>query len=162
MIDGRVPKPDDEALAKIRTRAGPLMAGLEAQAAIFGAEFRNELNQRAGGQAPPSVMAEAQMIEDLMALRRALYLLTGTHLGKINEAEIDTDIQHLIEMMEKSIRTTAGVSVVIKDLFNNARQQANDFAGQALTPKNDNGQSDLLRTLNIETIPIDPEQGEAG
>lgn len=151
LLDGRVPRPDEEALAKIRKRVGPLIAGLEAQAEQFGAEFRTELNQRAGGQAPPSVMAEAQIIQDLMVLRRGLYLLAGTHFGKISEAEVDADIQQLIEMAEKTIRTGAGVSVVLKDLFNNAREQANDFSALAPTLKS-TGQTQeqtLLASLGL-------------
>lgn len=125
ILDARMPQADgDEALRRLEHQAGAAVAAIREQGAAFRSELLSELNQAAGGQAPPSVMALADLATGaLISLHMQRYMTMGS-FGAWAESELDASANRLRESAEKSQRNLAGLAVIARDLLKSAREAA--------------------------------------
>jgi hypothetical protein len=158
LVDARPTPPTPEGIERLKARAGTAYAQLLQQGETFGRELRAELNQLAGGTAPASVQAMADLCVSSLMLHRAAALLAYGHLAKITEAEVDADVQQYDERFQKGARTAAGLAVQAKDQLVTTRQMAVD--SQQLVPAQGssgppNGSASALTSLGIVASPIE-------
>lgn len=132
ILDARVPRPDGyEALLRLEHQSGPAVAAIREQGAAFRIELLGELHALAGGQAPPSVMALAELATGaLISLHMQRYMTMGS-FGVWAESDLDASANRLRESAEKSQRNLAGLAVVARDLLQSARAAAREASGAA-------------------------------
>jgi hypothetical protein len=138
LVDGRVPSSSSPALAKLQERAGPAAREVQAQAEVFGALFRVELQSLAGSELQPSVTALAQMAINAMATLYRAELLAGAAFGDWSEAYLDHKASTALnERADKSQRNMAGLAIVARDLLLAARAAAKEARTAAGNPVDD-------------------------
>jgi hypothetical protein len=127
LLDARPPRDGgDAALIALEHKAGAAAAAIREQGQAFRTELLAELHALSGGQAPPSVMAIAELATGaLISLHMQRYMTLGS-FGSWAEAALDRDAQRLRESAEKSQRNLAGLAIVARDLLVSARTAAKE------------------------------------